>query len=494
MRRGGHVLKASAAVTTAIVLCGGVATAATVRASGQDRFAGVVTSVNGVTSPGTCGTKETAGEFALASSNGSYTVNVATATSYKERGVSSPSFADVCVGDSVQTVGSISTDIITASEVSVSPPHPEKLSGLVESVNGTSTADTCGVSGNKGDFALASSSTAFTVDVNTSTTFTEHGVSAPSFANVCVGDRVHAVGPASASDVVTASEVTILPARLPRLSGSVSSVDGTSTAGACGTSGNEGGFGLVSSSTAYTVDVDTSTTFKEHGVSAPSFADVCVGDPVQATGSLSTNDVMTAADVTIVPPRPDKVSGTVASVDGMTATGTCGVKDTAGEFTLTSQSSTDTVDVDASTTFKEHGVRTPSYVDVCVGSRVQAVGTVSTGGAVAAEHVTVTPPRTEKVSGTVASVDGSTTSGTCGPSRAAGEFTLSAPSTNYTVNVGTATAFKERGASSPSFSVVCVGDRGQAVGNVSPDGVVTAGRVIVNLPSNTSTTRATAGT
>ena len=61
----------------------------------------------------------------------------------------------------------------------------------------------------------------------------------------------------------------------------------------------------------YTVDVGVpSTTFKEHRVNEPSFADVCVGDQARALGSVSTDDVVTATEVIVVPPSPQKVSGT----------------------------------------------------------------------------------------------------------------------------------------------------------------------------------------
>ena len=80
----------------------------------------------------------------------------------------------------------------------------------------------------------------------------------------------------------------------------------------------------------------------------------------------------------MIPPRPNKASGTVASVNGTNVAGTCGAAGTAGDFALTTQSTTYTVDVGANTTtFQERGVSAPSFDIVCVGDRAQAVGTLS---------------------------------------------------------------------------------------------------------------------
>ena len=86
------------------------------------------------------------------------------------------------------------------------------------------------------------------------------------------------------------------------------------------------------------------------------------------------------------------VFGTVASVNGTSATGTCGVADTTGNFTVTVPwgSATDTVDVTGATTFKAPGTTAPSFADVCVGSQVGAIGVV-TSGTVAATWVFVVP-------------------------------------------------------------------------------------------------------
>ena len=58
-------------------------------------------------------------------------------------------------------------------------------------------------------------------------------------------------------------------------------MNGSTTTGACGTAGTSGVFTVTSASSTYTVDVGAnSTTFKEKGVTTPTFAIVCTGDKV----------------------------------------------------------------------------------------------------------------------------------------------------------------------------------------------------------------------
>ena len=299
----------------------------------------------------------------------------------------------------------------------------------------------------------------------------------PSFAIVCVGDKVKATGAISTDNIVTATVVTVIPPRPQHVSGTVASVNGSSATNTCGTAGTSGDFTVTSHSTTYTVDVGAnSTNFQEKGVPTPSFAIVCVGDKVKATGAISTDNIVTATVVTVIPPRPQHVSGTVASVNGSSATNTCGTAGTSGDFTVTSHSTTYTVDVGAnSTNFQEKGVPTPSFAIVCVGDKVKATGAISTDNIVTATVVTVIPPRPQHVSGTVASVNGSSATNTCGTAGTSGDFTVTSHSTTYTVDVGAnSTNFQEKGAPTPSFAIVCVGDKVKATGAISTDNIVTA--------------------
>jgi hypothetical protein len=418
-------------------------------------------------------------------------------TSFEEHGVAQPSFADVCVGDPVKAVGTVSTSGVIASEVIITPPRSHTASGVVGSVDGTTTTGTCGTAGSAGQFALAAKSTDYTVEVGATTTaFKDHGVTEPSFADVCVGDQVRAVGPVSSGNVIGATTVVVTPPHFPPVLGVVGSVDGTTTTGTCGTAGSAGQFTLAAKSADYTVEVGATTTaFKDHGVTEPSFADVCVGDQVRAVGPVSSAEILTAARVTVIPPRVRTVSGTVASLNGTTIPGTCGTAQSPGEFALAAKRTTDTVEVGSTTTaFKDQAVTEPSFADVCVGDQVRATGPVS-AGLVRALRVTVVPPRPHKTSGTVASVNGASTTKTCGSANTAGDFTVSAQGVTYSVDVGASkTTFKEHGVTEPSFDIVCVGDQVTTLGTLSPGNVVSATKVIVTLPSGSSTTRTSAGT
>jgi hypothetical protein len=307
----------------------------------------------------------------------------------------------------------------------------------------------------------------------------EHGVTTPTFANVCVGDKVGAFGMVS-SGTVTATSVFIT---VPVVFGTVAAVNGVSTAGTCGAADTAGAFTLdAAHSTTDTVDVSTTTTFAEHGVTMPTFANVCVGSKVAAVGADASSTVA-ATSVFINPPptpKPHAVFGTVAAVNGTGTAGTCGAADTAGAFTLDADhATTDTVDVSTTTTFVEHGVATPTFATVCVGDKVGALG-IDSSGTVTATSVFVTLPVTF---GTVASVNGVNTAGTCGAADAAGTFTLDAAhATTDTVNVSTTTTFVEHGVTSPTFANVCVGDKVGAIGAISSN-TVTATTVFITPPS-----------
>ena len=187
-----------------------------------------------------------------------------------------------------------------------------------------------------------------------STTFKEQGVSTPSFADVCAGDQVRALGAVSANDVVTATEVIVIPPRLQHVTGTVGAVNGSSSQGACGTTGSAGNFVLTALDKAYTVVVGaTTTTFKDRAVSAPSFGALCVGDKVRAVGAIA-NGVLNAVDVTVIPPHPQKVTGVVESVNGSGSPETCGAAGSAGTFNLSSHDVTYIVNVGATATrFKD---------------------------------------------------------------------------------------------------------------------------------------------
>ena len=304
---------------------------------------------------------------------------------------------------------------------------------------------------------------------------------APSFADVCVGDKGTARGIVSAPNVLAATAVTVVPPRPTRVSGTVASVDGTSAPGTCGAAGSAGDFTVPNSGATDTVDVQpTSTVFKDRGISAPSFADVCVGGVVKALGTLMGPAVLAATAVTVVPPHPQNVTGTVLAVNGTSTPGTCGTAGSAGGFTVSSHDATIGVDVlRSSTTFVERDVSTPSFADVCAGSKVRAVGALASG-VLSATRVVVVPPPPARVSGTVASVNGTSAPGTCGTAGADGAFTVSTRKGTSGVEVEAgSTTFSERGVAAPTFAAVCVGSKVTAKGTMTSAGALDATSVTV---------------
>jgi len=413
-----------------------------------------------------------------------YTVEVEVpSTTFQDKGVSTPSFADVCAGGHVHALGALSSDdIVTATEVVVVPPRPRQVSGIVASVNGTATPGTCGTAGEAGDFVLTASHATYVVDVSVpSTAFKEHGVSAPSFADVCVGAKTSVTRMISSDDVVTAADVVVIPPR-PRVSGTVTTVNDIATPGACGAAGDPGTFSLDQNGTQYTVEVEApSTTFTEKGVSTPSFADVCVGTEVRADGTVSSDDVVTAAEVVVIPPPSQHVLGTVTAVNDIATPGACGTASDPGTFSLDQKGTSYTVEVEVpSTTFTEKGVSTPSFADVCVGTEVRVAGAVAGPDVFTAAQVVVVPPRSQQVSGTVTSVNSTST---CGRSGMAGDFVLTSGGNVYTVDVGDpSTTFQEHGVNAPSFAAVCKGDKVKVRGTVTGGNVLTANDIVVIVP------------
>src|SRR5205807_130438 len=129
-------------------------------------------------------------------------VNVTTSTAYFARGISSPTFANVCVDEMVGATGTRDNGVITATDVMIWSPVPDDFSafGMVLSVNGSTAAGACGTSGGTGTFTIIKRNASRTiVDVTSNTKFRPKG---QSFANVCVNGMVGAAGNVSGTDLV----------------------------------------------------------------------------------------------------------------------------------------------------------------------------------------------------------------------------------------------------------------------------------------------------
>jgi len=271
---------------------------------------GLVTSVNGSTTTGTCGTSST-GTFTLMNlHNTQATVNVASSTVYFERAVSSPTFANVCVNEMVGATGTNSSGAIAATDVVIWSLVPTDFNayGIVSSVNGSTAGGACGVAGTSGTFTVVHGRKAVQsiIDVTPTTTFKENNVTSPSFANVCVGAAAGAHGTISGG-VLNATRVRVWspPEQPPATAyGLVISVNGSSANGACGAAGMPGTFTVIRRNASQAIiDVTAATKFRDPGVTGPSFADVCVNDTARAVGTKS-GTVINANVVHIWAPPP----------------------------------------------------------------------------------------------------------------------------------------------------------------------------------------------
>jgi hypothetical protein len=227
-----------------------------------------------------------------------------------------------------------------------------------------------------------------------------------------------------------------------------------------------------------------------------------VGDNALVIGT-TTDGTFTAIDVQVIvpsPPRPVKIFGAVTTVDGSTATGTCGTADAAGSFveswtdntTSPPTITTVTVDVTPSTTFTSNKVTDATFADLCVGDNSKATGTLVEGVLDATSVVVRVPPppkppaNPSHLGGTVVAVGGVTTSGTCGTAGAAGNYTVTWPDNSAsppvtlsaTVYVTPTTSFVQRKVTGPTFADVCVGGKALAIGTTT-SGIFTATAVAV---------------
>jgi hypothetical protein len=300
------------------------------------------------------------GSFTLTTCKGvTWTVDLTGSTGYTERGVTSPTYSDVAVGDETVVFGT-STGTDTATATSVVIIQRPVVSGTVATAPASST----------GSFTVtAGKGVTWTVDLTGSTTYTERGVTSPSYANVVVGDGVVVYGTSTGTDTVSAISVVIM--QRPAVVGTVATAPTSPT----------GSFTVSAwKSQTVTVDLTGSTSYTERGVTSASYSDVVVGDEVVVYGSSAGTATFTATSVVIIQ-RP-VVAGTVATAP-TSSTGT---------FTLTSrQDQTWTVDLSASTTYQECGVSSPSYSDIAVGDEVAVYGTSTGTDTVSAGSVVIMP-------------------------------------------------------------------------------------------------------
>ena len=248
-------LKAAVATALAVVvlaLSGGIAGATVHAVSGASSpsVSGKVLAINGDVTAGTCGTVGATGNFIVKSITGKThltTVNVTTTTSFVEKGVSAPSFGNVCVGFQATAIGNNAAHSMNALAVRIFAPKAVNHFGQVTAVNGSSVPGACGTEGARGAFTLnfkaGRSTVVDKVYVYRITKFRDPKLPGATFADVCVGDNAAAEGP-SVGNAILAALVVVTPPKAPtplHVKGKVTSVNGVSTAGACGVADTGGG-------------------------------------------------------------------------------------------------------------------------------------------------------------------------------------------------------------------------------------------------------------
>lgn len=207
------------------------------------------------------------------------------------------------------------------------------------------------------------------------------------------------------------------------------------------------GFVLVTAKgAALTVDVSSSTTYREPGVRPGNKAKVMAGDKVRVVGAEAGPGTL---DATLVLVPAVRAEGTVAGV------GT-------GSFVLTMTATTVTVNVSSATIYREPTVRSPGFANLLAGEKVVVTGAQAGTGTMDAATVFV---RLAVRVGRVASL---TSNG----------FTLTtAKGVSITINVSSSTKFKGPKGTSPNVSV---SDQARVIGTDGGANTVNAISVMVN--------------
>jgi hypothetical protein len=395
-----------------------------------------------VPAPVVSGTVSTApasatGSFTLVAWGGAtWTVDLSTSTTYREAGVSSPTYSNVAVGDQASVAGtSTGSDTVAASSVSIA--QTPVVVGTVATAPAAST----------GSFTVTThGGVTWTVTLTGSTTYTECGITSPSFTDLAVGDQAVVFGSSTGTDAATATSVVII--QRPAVSGSVATAPASATGSFTLT--NHGG-------NTWTVDLTGSTTYTEHDVTSPDFSDVAVGDDVVVFGTSTGTDTVTASSVAIMQ-RP-VVRGTVATAPASST----------GSFTVTAwKNQTVTVDLTTFTTYTERAVTSPDFSDVVVGDDVVVLGTSTGTNTVTASSVAIT--QRPVVQGRVATA----------PASATGSITVTTRNNQtWTVDLSGSTTYLEHGVSSPTYTDVAVGAEVVVYGTSAGSNTVDASSVVI---------------
>ncbi len=298
----------------------------------------------------------------------------------------------------------------------------------------TFTAPVIGVSSDS--FTVTRANQAVTVNVSPATTYGEQGVTAASFSNVLIGERVEVSGQITSNiDVVTANHVQVLSLLPNDFDGTVSSL-GT------------GSFIALRGSSPVTVMISPKTTFSVGGAAA-TFSSLAAGDRIIVHGtSNSGGSLVNAVQIYILSFGHLQFTATVTSVGS-------------GSFNVRRINEPVTVQVTSKTTYSEKGKTSPSFTDVKMGERVTvSADDTGTMNVLKATHVQIVPLASMDITATVTEVGTSS-------------FSVLRGNTRITVEVSPHTLFTRLGVTSPpSLSVVMPGDHVIVHGTSNPGGSV----------------------
>jgi hypothetical protein len=215
---------------------------------------------------------------------------VSVSTTYTERGATSPSYVNVAVGDQVVVYGtSAGTDSVRATRVAIMQ-RPAVVGTVATAPAGPT-----------GSFTLSAwKRQTVTVDLTASTTYTEVGVTSPSWGNVAVGDLVVVYGTSTGTGTFTATSVVII--QRPLVAGTVATAPTSATSSFTVSAWQRQTWTLQKNQT-WTVDLSGSTTYREWGVSSPGYSNLAVGDQVAVFGT-STGSNTVAATLVVIFARP----------------------------------------------------------------------------------------------------------------------------------------------------------------------------------------------
>ena len=231
--------------------------------AGLDGLAGKVSSIG-------------SGSFTISADNGtSVTIDTTSSTTYHESGVTTQP-TSVTLGELVMVRPTNqnltpSTKSVTAASVEIFQPT---LAGKVISAGSTTIV----IQDRQGFYR--------TIDLNSATQFATGGATASSTDNVTTGEKVVAYG--SISSDHTSLDATMVDIAVPRYGGTASAVTTT-------------GFTLTTQAGAtYSVMVNSSTTYRGPGGTAPTLSSITNGTHVMVEGNLSGSTI-TASTIGIAP-------------------------------------------------------------------------------------------------------------------------------------------------------------------------------------------------